>query len=199
MPSCNTYHLTWVSLTLDMGYLFTAAPRKHSHCSLPWTRVSPQGHPSRLWTWSSFSRPSCAVQPPLLGHGVAPVGHRPWPRTWLLWAAPALSQPGALGRLPWPWVRGSSSQAWSEVESLSLVWLFVTPWTIAYQASPMGFSRQEYWSGLPFLSPEDLPHPGIEPVSPTLYTDALLSEPPEVYINPFPLNLPSISFPTPPL
>ena len=35
MPSCNTYHLTWVSLTLDMGYLFTALPGKRSHCSLP--------------------------------------------------------------------------------------------------------------------------------------------------------------------
>ena len=38
MPSCNTYHLTWVSLTLGVGYLFTAAPAKHSCCSLPWTR-----------------------------------------------------------------------------------------------------------------------------------------------------------------
>ena len=38
MPSCNTYHLTWVSLTLGVGYLFTAASAKHSHCSLPWTR-----------------------------------------------------------------------------------------------------------------------------------------------------------------
>ena len=38
MPSCNTYHLTWFSLTLGVGYLFTAAPAKHSHCSLPWTR-----------------------------------------------------------------------------------------------------------------------------------------------------------------
>ena len=38
MPSCNTYRLTWVSLTLDLGYLFTAAPAKHSRCSLPWTR-----------------------------------------------------------------------------------------------------------------------------------------------------------------
>ena len=36
--SLNTYRLTCVSLTLDMGYLFTAAPAKHSHCSLPWTR-----------------------------------------------------------------------------------------------------------------------------------------------------------------
>ena len=43
------------------------------------------------------------------------------------------------------------------------------PWTVAYQAPPsMGFSRQEYWSGLPFPSPEDLPHPGIEPGSPAL-------------------------------
>ena len=38
MPSCNTYHLTWVSLTLDVGYLFTAAPAKYSRYSLPWTR-----------------------------------------------------------------------------------------------------------------------------------------------------------------
>ena len=45
---------------------------------------------------------------------------------------------------------------------LSHVRLFVTPWTLAYQAPPsMGFSRQEYWSGLPFPSPGDLPDPGI--------------------------------------
>ena len=37
MPTLSTYHLTWVSLTLDMGYLFTAAPAKHGRCSLPWT------------------------------------------------------------------------------------------------------------------------------------------------------------------
>ena len=42
----------------------------------------------------------------------------------------------------------------------------------------MGFSRQEYWSGLPFPSPGDLPNPGIEPGSPTLQADALPSEPP---------------------
>ena len=43
------------------------------------------------------------------------------------------------------------------------VQLFVTPWTVAYHAPlSMGFSRQEYWSGLPFASPEDLPDPGIE-------------------------------------
>ena len=57
MPSHNTHHLTWVSLTLDMGYLFTAAPAKRSRCSLPWTR-------------GISSRPP----PPDLEHGVAPLG-----------------------------------------------------------------------------------------------------------------------------
>ena len=68
----------------------------------------------------------------------------------------------------------------THVKSLSRVQLLVTPWTAAYQAPPsMGFSRQEYWSGLPFPSPGALPDPGIEPKSPTLQADALSSEPPE--------------------
>ena len=66
-----------------------------------------------------------------------------------------------------------------KVSSLSRVRLFVTPWTAAYQAPPsMGFSRQEYWSGVPFPSPGDLPDPGIEPSSPASQADALTSEPP---------------------
>ena len=66
-----------------------------------------------------------------------------------------------------------------KVKLLSCVRLYGTPWTEAYQAPlSMGFSRQEYWSGLPFPSPEDLPNPGIEPGSPALQTDALPSEPP---------------------
>ena len=67
-----------------------------------------------------------------------------------------------------------------KVKSLNRVRLFATLWTyVAYQASlSMGFSRQEYWSGLPFPSPGDLPNPGIEPVSPTSEADALTSEPP---------------------
>ena len=66
-----------------------------------------------------------------------------------------------------------------KVKSLSRVRLFVTPWTVAYQAPPsMGFSRQECWSGLPFPSPGDLPDPGIKPGSPVLQADTLLSEPP---------------------
>ena len=60
------------------------------------------------------------------------------------------------------------------VKSLSRVRLFATPWTVTYQAPwSMGFSRQEYWSGLPFPSPGDLPNPGIEPGSLALQTDAL--------------------------
>ena len=67
---------------------------------------------------------------------------------------------------------------WKKVKLLSHVWLFATPWTVAYKAPPsMGFFRQEYWSGLPFPSP-DLPNPGIEPGSPTLQADALPSKPP---------------------
>ena len=66
-----------------------------------------------------------------------------------------------------------------KVKLLSRVRLFVTPWTGAHQASPStGFSRQEYWSGLPFASPGDLPNPGIEPGSPALQADPLPSEPP---------------------
>ena len=64
-------------------------------------------------------------------------------------------------------------------KSLSHVRLFATLWTVAHQAPPsMGFSKQEYWSGLPFPSPGDLPNPGIEPGSSALEADALTSEPP---------------------
>ena len=66
-----------------------------------------------------------------------------------------------------------------KVKLLSHVWLFVTPWTVVYQApQSMEFSRQEYWCGLTFPSPGDLPNPGIEPGSLTLQADALPSDPP---------------------
>ena len=52
-----------------------------------------------------------------------------------------------------------------------------TLWTVAYRAPPsMGFSRQEYWSGLPFSFPGNLPNPGIEPRSPALQADSLSTE-----------------------
>ena len=59
-------------------------------------------------------------------------------------------------------------------QSLSRVQLFATPWTIPHQAPlSMGFPRQEYWSGLPFPSPGDLPNPGIGPMSPVWQTSSL--------------------------
>ena len=69
-----------------------------------------------------------------------------------------------------------------KVKLLSHVQLFATPWTVACQAPlSMGFSRQEYWSGVPFPSPGNLPNPGIKPRSPALQADALSSEPPDKY------------------
>ena len=65
------------------------------------------------------------------------------------------------------------------VHACSVAQSFVTPWTAACQTPlSMGFPRQEYWSGLPFLSPGDLPDPGVKPGSLALQADSLLSEPP---------------------
>ena len=66
------------------------------------------------------------------------------------------------------------------LKSLSHVWFFATPWTVACQLlCQWAFSRQEYWSGLPCPPPGDLPNPGIEPRSPALQADSFLpSEPP---------------------
>ena len=70
------------------------------------------------------------------------------------------------------------------MKSLSCVQLFATLWTVAYQAPlSMEFSRQEYWSGLPFPAPGDFPDPGITPGSPTLLADTLPSEPPGKLMN----------------
>ena len=70
----------------------------------------------------------------------------------------------------WPWICLFSVIVMKvKVKSLSCVPLFVIPWTVTYQAPPsMGFSKQEYWSGVPFPSAVDLPDPGTEPVSPAL-------------------------------
>ena len=81
-----------------------------------------------------------------------------------------------------------------KVDLFSCVQLFGTPWTVAYQAPPsMGFSRQEYWSGLPFPSPGDLSNPGIEPGSSSFWADALQSEPPgklQRFLNKLEIELP---------
>ena len=116
LPSCNTYHLTWVSL-LGTGYLFTAAPAKHSCCSLPWTRgisllplfltfnVGPLGPPAPVQPPSGCSSPTQALASrmggsshcrPRLRLGVAPQGHHPWP--WVgggfSWPPPLTSDAG---------------------------------------------------------------------------------------------------------
>ena len=69
------------------------------------------------------------------------------------------------------------SEKW-KCKSLSHVWLFETPWTVACQAPLfMEFSKPEYWSGLPSSSPGDLPDPGVEPRSSTLQADSLHMQP----------------------
>ena len=66
---------------------------------------------------------------------------------------------------------------------LGHVRLYATPWTVAHQVPlSMEFSRQEYWSGLPFPSPEDLLDPGIEPASPALAGRFFTTEPPEKHL-----------------
>ena len=83
-----------------------------------------------------------------------------------LWAPPSDNK--LRGREKWKW-------KWNR----SVVRLFAIPWIVAYQSpQSMEFSRQEYWSGLPFPSPGDLPNPGIEPWSLAMQADALPSEPP---------------------
>ena len=102
---------------------------------------------------------------------------QPWHTLFPIWNQSVVPFP-VLTVVSWPAYRFFKRQV-SEVKLLSHVWLFVTPWTVAYQAPPsVGFSRQEYWSGLPFPSPGDLPNPGIKSRSPTLQADALTSEPP---------------------
>ena len=71
-------------------------------------------------------------------------------------------------QVPWPGIQSRSPAlgAQSLSKSLSCVWLFSTLWTVARQAPlSMGFSRQEYWSGLPCPTPGNLPNPGIKPTS----------------------------------
>ena len=72
MPSRKAYRLTWVSLTLDVGYLFMAAPAKRSCYSLPWTSAPPD-----LERGVAPLGPPAPTPPPLLGRGLAPLGRRP--------------------------------------------------------------------------------------------------------------------------
>ena len=98
---------------------------------------------------------------------------------------PGSPVPGILQARTLEWVAISFSNAWMwkvKVKSLSRVRLLATPWTAAYQAPPsMGFSRQEYWSGLLWLPPRDRPDPGTELeslMSPALAGRLFTTEPP---------------------
>ena len=126
MPSRNTYCLTWVSLTWDVGYLFTAASSKAQPLFLTLnegyllTAASPD-----LEHGVAPLGPPAPAQQPLLGGGVAPLGRGPWPSRWcssspqspltsgrgeaLLGRPPVLLQPGALGCYPRLWARSSPS------------------------------------------------------------------------------------------
>ena len=82
------------------------------------------------------------------------------------------------GLWPFQWIIQSLGLSTYLCLSLSRVWLFAIPWTVACQAPlSMGFSSQDYWNGLPFRSSGDPPNPGIEPGSPALQADSLPSEP----------------------
>ena len=81
-----------------------------------------------------------------------------------------------------------------KVKSFSHVQLFAISWTVAYQAPPsIGFSRQEYWSGLPSPSPGGLPDPGIEPGSLALRADSLPTEPPGNFHDKLSLSVSSVA------
>ena len=84
----------------------------------------------------------------------------------------------------------SSSVSGGGVQLFTCIRLFVTPWTVACQAPlSKGFSRQEYWNGLPFSSPGDLPNPEIEPMSPALAGGFFITEPPGKFSFNFSINV----------
>ena len=117
--------------------------------------------PWSLGIYSWLLQQSSATAP-YLGRGVSHQGHPSWPWTWSSSSRPSYTRTQPLVVLKIQICVPTTSK----VKSLSRGWLFVTPWTVAHQAPPsMEFSRQEYWSGLPFLSPGHLPAPEIKPGS----------------------------------
>ena len=93
----------------------------------------------------------------------------------LAWRIPWAEEPGGLPSMVlqrFGYNKATQQQLdfqFTSVHLLSHVWLFATPWTLPHQAPlPMGFSRKEYWSGLPCPPPGDLPNPGVEPRFPAL-------------------------------
>ena len=134
---------------------------------LPWTC----GISSRLLQQS-------AAAAPYLGRVVSPHSCPSWPSMWRSSSRPSCAHAATA---PWTWgcIRLDNLKERKKVKVKSLSCLTLCdPMDCSPPGSSMQFSRQEYWSGLPFPSPGDLPNPGIEPGSPELQADALLSEPP---------------------
>ena len=140
--------------------------------SSPLMNISPSA-PLQLLPWQSTAFPSCYSPPlpfslALSSNLILPARQRAAAAAKLLQScltlcnptdssSPGSPVPGILQARTLEWVAISFSNAWKwkvKVKSLSPVWLLVTPWTAAHQAPPsMGFSRQEYWSGMPLPSP----------------------------------------------
>ena len=96
----------------------------------------------------------------------------------LAWEIAWTEEPGGLQSVGSQKIRRDLAHVHVMLSRFSRVQLHAALWTVALQAPlSMGFSRQEYWCGLPFPSPGDLPNPEIEPGSPALEADALTSEP----------------------
>ena len=127
-----------------------------------------------LPTWLSLAPPRERENWGVLGHLVIM-----WQRCKFLHSTHAL-------QCQWGWGHSSFYGVWSKAgvecvhaQLLSHVQLFAPLWTVACQAPlSMGFPGQEYWSGLPFPSPDNLPDPGVKPRSPAWQADSLPSEPP---------------------
>ena len=119
MPSQNTYHLIWVSITLDVEYLFRAVPAKHSHCSLPWMRgISSQPPLLDLECGVAPLSPPAPTQLLLLGCGVDPLDCPQWPQAWgrSSWLLPLTS---------FPEITPERMKGWSQSKNNSHFWMWL--------------------------------------------------------------------------
>ena len=167
-------YFNWRIITLQYcdGFWHTLTWNSHGCTCVPpsWTYLpllSPH-HPSELFQSTSFECPaSCIKLAPVIYFIYGDI-HVSMLFSQIIPPSPSLTESKSLCLFCCLAYRVIITIFLSEwVKSLSCVWLFATPWTVAYQAPlSMGFSRQEYWRGLPFPSPGDLLKPGIEPTSP---------------------------------
>ena len=187
MQYCSLQHRTLLlsPVTSTAGYCFALTPSLHSFRSYFSTDL--QQHIGHLSTWGvplsvsyHFSFLYCSLGSQ--GKNIEVVCH-----SLLQWATFCQTSPPWTAHLGWP------HRAWLSFTELDKAVVLGRRVSWAAQSCPtlcdpmdcsllaplsMGFSRQEYWSGLPFPFPGDLPHPGIKPESPTLQADSLPSEQP---------------------